>query len=82
MGKTKRIRLMIVAYLADRGSAHFSEIKDHLNDSMAFGTTSNQLGNILAKDSRFQKQETMTLRQGIVGKYRVTEWTLRDGASL
>jgi len=41
--------------LSELGEANTVEIFDHLNDRFKWGATMNQVGNIMAKDSRFVK---------------------------
>ena len=43
--------------LAEKGEANTVEIFDHLNTRFSWGATMNQVGNILAKDRRFEKWE-------------------------
>ena len=52
--KTQRLREQIVAFLAER-PRNTSEILKHVNASLRHGTTSQQLGNVLAKDASIVK---------------------------
>ena len=54
MSRTKRLR-QEVQISAERGRANTVEVFDHLNERFSWGATMNQVGNILAKDSRFEK---------------------------
>ena len=54
MSRTKRLRAEIECLLKE-GPANTVEIFDHLNDRFKWGATMNQLGNVLARDSRFSK---------------------------
>ena len=55
MSKTSRLRNEVETYLHENNTANTVEIFDHLNSRFKWGATMNQVGNILAKDNRFQK---------------------------
>tara|TARA_B100000287_G_scaffold163535_1_gene154280 strand:+ start:4699 stop:5016 length:318 start_codon:yes stop_codon:yes gene_type:complete len=55
MSRTRRLREEVLNLLEDKGTANTVEIFDHLNDRFRWGATMNQVGNIMAKDSRFSK---------------------------
>jgi len=55
MSKTRRLRSEISEYLDDVGEANTTAILDHINKRFRWGATMNQLGNVLARDSRFTK---------------------------
>jgi len=55
MSRTRRLREEVLALLEVKGTANTVEIFDHLNDRFRWGATMNQVGNIMAKDSRFSK---------------------------
>ena len=55
MSKTSRLRNEVETYLNENNSANTVEIFDHLNGRFKWGATMNQVGNILAKDNRFEK---------------------------
>ena len=55
MSRTRRLREEVVSLLEDKGSANTVEIFDHLNERFRWGATMNQVGNIMAKDSRCSK---------------------------
>ena len=55
MSRTKRLREEVRSMLEQKGEANTVEIFDHLNTRFSWGATMNQVGNILAKDSRFSK---------------------------
>ena len=55
MSRTKRIRAEISNYLSEVGEANTSAILDHINSRFRWGATMNQLGNVLARDARFEK---------------------------
>ena len=54
MSRTRRLRSEIEVMLRS-GPANTVEIFDHLNSRFKWGATMNQVGNILARDSRFSK---------------------------
>ena len=53
MSRTRRLRTEISEYLDDVGQANTTAILDHINKRFRWGATMNQLGNVLARDSRF-----------------------------
>ena len=56
MSRTRRLREAVLVLLEEKGTANTVEVFDHLNErSSMWGATMNQVGNILAKDSRFTK---------------------------
>lgn len=55
MSKTGRLRSEISEYLENVGEANTTAILDHINKRFRWGATMNQLGNVLARDSRFTK---------------------------
>ena len=55
MSRTRRLREEVLSLLEDKGSANTVEIFDHLNERFRWGATMNQVGNIMAQDSRFSK---------------------------
>ncbi len=78
MSKTTRLREEVKILLEERGSANTVEIFDHLNERFRWGATMNQVGNILAKDTRFDK--IGHIRGQFRGStYTVCVWGLRLG---
>ena len=55
MGRTGRLRNEIAQYLQDNGVSNTSQILEHINKRFRWGATMNQVGNLLARDSRFEK---------------------------
>ncbi|MCP2503660.1 MAG: DUF3860 domain-containing protein [Candidatus Poseidoniales archaeon] len=55
MSKTNRLRNEVEVFLQENNTANTVEIFDHLNTRFKWGATMNQVGNILAKDNRFDK---------------------------
>ena len=55
MSKTNRLRNEVEIYLQENDTANTVEIFDHLITRFKWGATMNQVGNILAKDNRFEK---------------------------
>ena len=54
MGRTGRLRNEIVVFLEENGESDTGQILDHVNSRFRWGATMNQIGNVLARDSRFQ----------------------------
>ena len=66
--------------LEENDTANTVEIFDHLNEKISLGHTMNQVGNILAKDSRFSKIGHVRGRfRGSV--YTVCVWGLAQQAT-
>ena len=55
MSRTGRLRTEIVDYLSNVGEANTTTILEHVNRRFRWGATMNQLGNVLARDTRFSK---------------------------
>lgn len=55
MSRTRRLRKEVLSLLEEKVTANTVEIFDHLNNRFRWGATMNQVGNIMAKDSRFSK---------------------------
>ena len=54
MSRTKRLREEVNKLLGERGRPNTDEVFDHLNERFSWGETMNLVGNILAKDLRFE----------------------------
>jgi len=81
MSKTTRLREEVKSLLEQRGSANTVEIFDHLNERFRWGATMNQVGNILAKDTRFDK--IGHVRGQFRGStYTVCVWGLRSAEAI
>ena len=75
MSRTKRLREEVHKFLTERGRANTVEVFDHLNERFSWGATMNQVGNILAKDTRFEK--VGNVRNFFRGaRYSVCLWAL------
>tara|TARA_B100001113_G_scaffold28990_1_gene20881 strand:- start:73 stop:315 length:243 start_codon:yes stop_codon:yes gene_type:complete len=55
MGRTGRLRNEIAQYLEENGESNTSQILEHVNKRFRWGATMNQVGNVLARDNRFEK---------------------------
>lgn len=76
MSRTTRLREEVRTLLEENGTANTVEIFDHLNERFRWGATMNQVGNILAKDTRFDK--VGHIRGQFRGSvYTVCVWGLR-----
>ena len=53
MSRTGRLRNEIAQYLELNGVSNTSQILDHVNQRFRWGATMNQVGNVLARDTRF-----------------------------
>ena len=75
VSRTKRLREEVYKFLGERGRANTVEVFDHLNERFSWGATMNQVGNILAKDTRFEK--VGSVRDFFRGaRYSVCLWSL------
>ena len=55
MSRTGRLRNEIAQYLEHNGVSNTSQILEHINKRFRWGATMNQVGNLLARDRRFEK---------------------------
>ena len=78
MSSTKRLRKAVFNFLEIRGDANTTQIFDHINSKYRWGTSMNQLGNILAKDSRFKKVGFLNRSQGAGIRCRICIWALKE----
>ena len=78
MSRTKRLRAAICNFLEDNGEANTSQILDYINGRYRWGASINQLGNILAKDKRFQKVGFYNSSVGDGSRCRVCIWDLSN----
>ncbi len=70
------MRSRIVKYLEEHKEASFTEILLHLNKTTRHGTTSQQLGNVLSKNTEFENSGKVFQESIISGGYEVTVWKL------
>lgn len=76
MSRTRRLRNEIETYLGGVGQANTNQILDHVNQRFRWGATMNQLGNVLARDSRFRKSGFNEATDGLGFRQRVCVWSL------
>ena len=75
LSRTKRLREEVYKFIGERGRVNTVEVFDHLNERFSWGATMNQVGNILAKDTRFEK--VGSVRDFFRGaRYSVCLWAL------
>lgn len=74
--KTVRIREKIKQFLAER-PRNTTEIMEHINSTMRWGTTSQQLGNVLSKDKDILKVGLIRRSGLLSGGYDICEWATR-----
>ena len=55
MSRTARLRNEIAQFLEANGVSNTSQILEHVNRRFRWGATMNQVGNVLARDRRFEK---------------------------
>ena len=76
--KNVKIITKLKAEMTVRGEMSFTEIKDWIVLNSKYGLTSNQLGNILAKGSDFDKVDAWAIRDSVTGStWRETVWEVR-----
>jgi len=76
--KTERLRKNVKEYLRCYGPRSTTEILDHINTTTKNGTTTQQLGNILSKDSDIVKVGFVHRSGNLYGSYQICEWALRE----
>ena len=77
MSSTKRLRVAVLNYLENTGQANTTQIFDHINSRFRSATSINQLGNLLAKDSRFEKVGFLSNSVGEGYRCRICIWGLK-----
>ena len=55
MSRTAGLRNEIAQFLEANGVSNTSQILEHVNRRFRWGATMNQVGNVLARDRRFEK---------------------------
>lgn len=80
--KNRRERDFIVKLLAEKEKLSTGEILEAVNGHYTWGFTTFQLGNIMAKDSRFQKLDETARVESMAGdgsgSYEQAMWALID----
>lgn len=76
--RTYRLRNRVEKYLEKNKEASTGAIFEHINNTTRHGTTMNVLGNILAKDPRFQKTGITRVSSLNGGRYTHMVWQLRE----
>jgi len=77
LSSTKRLRIAVFNYLENTENANTTQIFDHINSRFRWGTSMNQLGNILAKDTRFEKVGFLSNSSGDGYRCRICIWALK-----
>jgi len=75
--KTKRIRIWVAEYL-ETGPKNTHQILDYLHERSKMGTTSQGLGNVLAKDERFVKVGIERVKREYGPSTDVSIWALAE----
>lgn len=76
--RTTRLRNLVEKYLEKNEEASTGAIFEHINNTTRHGTTMNVLGNILAKDPRFEKTGITRVKSLNGGNYSHNLWQLRE----
>ncbi len=77
--RTTRIRQKVKQYLLDKEQEQTTAaIFDHINNTMTWGVTMQQLGNVLAKDNDIKQVGEVKTKGAITGRYTMMTWSLRD----
>tara|TARA_B100001123_G_C15144869_1_gene961125 strand:+ start:471 stop:731 length:261 start_codon:yes stop_codon:yes gene_type:complete len=82
MSSTKRLRNAVYSFLEKNENANTTQIFDHINSRFRWGTSMNQLGNILAKDRRFQKVGFLSNSSGNGYRCRICVWALKNNSEM
>ena len=77
MSKTKRLRLKIKDFLRKYPGSNSKQIHYYLNETLAHGTTINQLTNILSKDPQIVKVGTERIGATLGGSYVCCKWAMK-----
>ena len=75
--KTSRLRQKVKDYLK-HGPKSTAEILEYINTTSRHGTTTQQLGNVLAKDRDIAKVGYVRRVGSRYGSYNICEWSLKD----
>ena len=78
MTGTFRVRQRIKKLMMDRDDLPTNVIFDHVNSTMTWGVTMQQLGNILSKDKDIITTGLVKKKASISGCYNVQTWSLTD----
>ena len=74
--RTTRIRQKVKKYLITHPDADTTHIFDHINNSMKWGVTMQQLGNVLSKDADIVHVSMVRKAGAISGGYSLMTWDL------
>ena len=78
MSRTFRIRQRIKKLMMDTDDLPTNVIFDHVNKTMTWGVTMQQLGNILSKDKDIVSTGEVRKKGSITGTYTIQTWCLTD----
>lgn len=77
MSRTGKMRERITEYIEENGPASTRAIFDHLSNTTKYGTTMNQLGNVLAM---YFDKVGADRYPGMYSSYEIKIWTIRGDA--
>ena len=78
MSKSYRLRKRIKEFLAT-GPKSTAEILEHINVTTRYGTTKNQVGNILSGDADIEPVGMVRVVGVKSNSYKVKQWKLKEG---
>jgi len=78
MSRTFRIRQRIKTLMMERDDLPTNVIFDHVNNTMTWGVTMQQLGNILSKDKDITTTGEVKKKGSVSGSYNIQTWSLTD----
>ena len=78
MSRTFRIRQRVKKLMMERDNLPTNVIFDHVNDTMTWGVTMQQLGNVLSKDKDIMPTGEVKKQGSITGSYTIQTWSLTD----
>tara|TARA_Y100000004_G_C8945728_1_gene426200 strand:+ start:191 stop:673 length:483 start_codon:yes stop_codon:yes gene_type:complete len=78
MSRTFRIRQRVKKFMMDGVDIPTNVIFDHINETLSWGVTMQQLGNILSKDKDIICTGTVRKRGSMTGTYTINTWSLTD----
>jgi len=75
--RTTRVRQKLKKYLLDNPEQSTTHIFDHINNSMKWGVTMQQLGNVLSKDKDIEQVGIVRKKGALSGSYTMFTWDLK-----
>jgi hypothetical protein len=78
MSRTFRIRQRVKQFMMKRDNSPTNILFDHVNETLSWGVTMQQLGNVLSKDKDIVATGMVKKKGNISGTYTIQTWSLTD----